>query len=140
MPNNCAVFGCFSNREKNAGLIFHSFPKDSHTRKKWVHLCKRRDNINVERAQICGLHFEADVYERNLMYELLGKPVPRTHVRMKKGSIPTLHMPTSKHSKKLAKSQNLYCLCIRMEGGDSVYFFPFIAKPSIYPITVNQCK
>ncbi|XP_068220124.1 THAP domain-containing protein 2-like [Palaemon carinicauda] len=97
MPNNCAVFGCFSTRTKNPDLIFHSFPKDSETREKWAHLCKRADHINVENALICNRHFEADVYERNLMYELLDKPVPRNQMKMKKGSVPTLHMPTTEH-------------------------------------------
>ena len=106
MPSNCAVFGCFSNREKNKDLIFHKFPKDIDTRKKWSHLCKRKDSINEETAQIWIKHFEDDADERNLKYELLNKPVPRNQVRMKKGSVATLHMPqnefaNTKQGKKL---------------------------------------
>ena len=93
MPSNCAVFGCFSDKRKNRDLIFHKFPKDSDTNKKWIHLCKRKDPINVENARICGLYFEADVYERNMMYELLGKLVPQNKIKMKKGSVPTLSYP-----------------------------------------------
>ena len=49
--------------------------------------------INAETALICSKHFEAEAYEKGLKYELLGEPVPKTLIKIKHGSVPTLHMP-----------------------------------------------
>ena len=39
--------------------------------------------INAETALICSKHFEAEAYEKGLKYELLGEPVPKTHIKDK---------------------------------------------------------
>ena len=49
--------------------------------------------INAETALICSKHFEAEAYEKGLKYELLGEPVPKTLIKIKHESVPTLHMP-----------------------------------------------
>ena len=81
--------------------MFHKFPKDNDTKNKWIHCCKREDQLNSDNARICSLHFASDAYEKNLMYECLGQPVPRNQIRLKKGAIPTLHMPGKEHSYEL---------------------------------------
>ena len=95
MPGNCAVFGCFSSsKKKNVSL--HSFPKEENIRKRWIHLCKRQDSINVNNAKICSLHFEENAFQRHLKYELLNLPVPAKLVRIKQDALPTLLLPSSK--------------------------------------------
>ncbi|XP_066955828.1 uncharacterized protein [Macrobrachium rosenbergii] len=94
MPNICALYGCNSNSDRNTDLTFHTFPKNE-LRKKWIHLCKRKDKFNADSSRICSLHFESSDYARNLKYELLGIPIPRHLVRLNSDAIPTLHLPTS---------------------------------------------
>ena len=77
MVTYCAVFGCNSNAKQNKDLLFHTFPKDEETRKKWVNACKRADKFNADNGRICSLHFEKSAYARNLKYELLRLPLPR---------------------------------------------------------------
>ena len=83
----------FQIRGKTGILFFINSRKTVTQRKKWIHLCKRKDPISVENARIYGLYFKADVHERNMMYELLGKPVPQNQIKMKKGPVPTLNLP-----------------------------------------------
>ncbi|XP_042883416.1 uncharacterized protein LOC122260280 [Penaeus japonicus] len=95
MPNNCAVYNCYSrysNREKNS--FFH-FPKNEELRAKWIDLCRRGDKFNANVARICSLHFESTAFERNLKYELLGRPIPKGQIRFKEGAVPTLNLPIS---------------------------------------------
>ena len=93
IPNSCAVFGCSSNYRQKGSTTFHRFPKDVELNKRWIHLCNRQDPINAKNALICSLHFKESDFERNLKYELLKKPVPNHLVQLKKGSVPTLHLP-----------------------------------------------
>lgn len=82
MPGQrCAIVTCKSNRRslKKIGVhvTFHSFPKgnnlvSSTIRKEWVHRCGRSDQINLNTATICALHFTDNDYERDLQHELLG--------------------------------------------------------------------
>ena len=92
MPAICAVFGCYSNTKRIRELLFHSFPKDEITKK---NACKRADAFNTDFARICSMHFERLAYARNLNYELLGIPFPRTLQRLEDKTVPTLHLPTS---------------------------------------------
>ena len=96
MPNNCAVFGCYSSYHKKENITFHKFPKDEELKRQWIQLCKRADQINVKNARVCSLHFEPAAYKRNLMYELLGQPVPPSRVCLNEDAVPTLNMPSSK--------------------------------------------
>ena len=89
MPNTCAVSGCFGNE---TGVRLHRFPKDEQQRQKWADLCNRRTPISAN-SRICSLHFMDSDYEKNLMYELLGIPVPKNTVRLKDGALPTLRLP-----------------------------------------------
>ena len=98
MPSNCAVYGCFTNVNKliDKHISVHTFPKNEDVKRKWIHLCKRADPINAKSARVCSLHFEPDAYERNLKYELLGIPLPKSMKRLKEGALPTLHLPALK--------------------------------------------
>ena len=95
MPRYCAVYGCFSNLGQKGNLSFHKLPKNEETRKTWVHLCKRKDPIDVDRSVVCSLHFQESAYERQLKCELFGRPTPKSQIRLKEGAVPTLHLLTS---------------------------------------------
>ena len=94
MPNNCAVFGCYSrDRKDNNNIRFFTFPQNEEDKKKWVHLCKRQDPINTKVARVCNLHFEPSAFRRFLKYELLNLPVPQNMRPLKDGALPTLNLP-----------------------------------------------
>lgn len=68
----CAVFGCDNNNSKNSATkwrFFH-FPKDKTLLKKWVHFCRRTDEINIKNACICEVYFVPEDFERNLQFEM----------------------------------------------------------------------
>lgn len=90
MPNICAVWNC-PGRDL-VGISFHRFPKDGRQKKRWAELCRRPRRITPS-SRICSLHFRDSDYERNLMYELLGKPMPRNQLKLKNGAVPTLNLP-----------------------------------------------
>ena len=95
MPMNCAVFGCYSTSRKKE-ISFFRFPRDEETRRKWVHLCKRKDKFNTTTHRICSKHFEDSAYRGDLRQELLGSQAPAmTYRRLNRDAIPTLRMPDS---------------------------------------------
>ena len=95
MPSSCAIFGCYEKSSKDSDVLFHTFPKNSEFRQKWVNLCKRDDKFNPDNARICSLHFEAAAYKRNLQNELLNIPVPRHRKTLEVDALPTLRLPLS---------------------------------------------
>lgn len=96
MPSNCAVYGCDSDYSKKVdGISFFQFPRNATFRRRWLHLCNRKDAVNVERARICSLHFESGSYKRHLKYELLDQPIPARLKRLKDDALPRLHLPLS---------------------------------------------
>ena len=99
MPRQCAVYGCFSSQRHNKDLNFHIFPKDESRRKTWIHLCKRKDPISVDKALICSLHFDKSAYENHMRLELLNLPKHKSRARLKEDAIPTLLLPTSQGKK-----------------------------------------
>ena len=73
----CAVVGCKSTNN------LYTFPTEEELKREWISLCGKK-NVNCN-DRICGLHF----HESNFNVET----EPRKHRRLKKGSLPTLHLP-----------------------------------------------
>ena len=96
MPNNCAAFNCFTDKNKDSDkhILLHRFPKNENLRKRWIYLCVRKDRINVANARVCSLHFDRDSYKRNMKYGLLCIPVPKRQQRLNDHTFPTLYLPT----------------------------------------------
>ena len=53
----CCVPGCYTNTKKNRSLSFHQFPKELHTRKKWINAIKRKDFVPSKQHRVCSKHF-----------------------------------------------------------------------------------
>ena len=71
-------------QDKNKDLSFHRFPEDLDSLlEKGGPIFVKGMTINAETALICSKHFEAEAYEKGLKYELLGEPVPKTHIKDK---------------------------------------------------------
>ncbi|XP_042206255.1 histone-lysine N-methyltransferase eggless-like isoform X2 [Homarus americanus] len=104
MPTNCAVYGCNSLFKRGGEIRFHAFPNDKKLKRKWVNLCKRKDFINTATARICSRHFEPTAYVRNLKYELLGVPPPKSQIKLKEGALPTLRLPSSQDISEFSSS------------------------------------
>ena len=93
MPTVCIVQKCNAVRLKgDKNIHFFSLPKDKELRKKWIELCGTHNTRSS--GYVCSRHFESNVFERNLKYELLGLPVPPSQIKFKKGAVPTLGLPT----------------------------------------------
>lgn len=127
MPNTCAVSGCFGNE---TGVLLHRFPKDEQQRQKWADLCNRRTPVSAY-SRICSVHFKDSDYERNLMYELLGIPVPKNKVKLKDGVLPTLRLPASAGKGRNFITSTIIVRCLDCEvvslgsGGYQHYFMVF---------------
>ena len=69
----CAIYGCnnHSRHGKEKGITFHRFPKDLSLCKRWVQLCKRKDEFKVEYARICSIHFAPGDFQESLRHRLL---------------------------------------------------------------------
>ena len=105
MPARCVVRGCRSVHSKgNINLHYHKIPKDKELRKKWLEVCDVQ-NANIKSGYVCGRHFEATAFQRNLKYELLGLPVPANQIRFKTGAVPKLRLPN-------VESKYIYCVAI----------------------------
>lgn len=91
----CAVYGCNnSNQCKNVDktIIYHTFPKDSTLKKKWVFLCRRKDKLNENTARICSNHFDQNDYqEDNLLAQY---SIVKKLKILKKGTVPTKLLPS----------------------------------------------
>lgn len=94
----CAIFGCKSDPEsknfRNEKVMFFRFPKDKGLNKVWKNKCCRADDFSTVNARICSKHFDLNKdFVRNLKYELLGAPPPKTCRKLKPDAVPTLHLP-----------------------------------------------
>lgn len=88
-------------RENNASLF--KLPECEEMKRKWLSLCRKTYNPRSDipnNLRVCSTHFSPDSYERNLMYELMDKPLPKNLRRLKPEAIQTLHLPTVKGMKK----------------------------------------
>nr|XP_027213409.1 THAP domain-containing protein 2-like isoform X5 [Penaeus vannamei] len=104
MPSNCSVVGCrMWNRPKD--VMHHRFPKEEGPRKEWAIFCGKK-NVNYESDRICSVHFEKADYERRLKYEILHLPVPRSLRTLKKGAIPSRHIPKGKGDDQPSEDEN----------------------------------
>ncbi|CAG9770186.1 unnamed protein product [Ceutorhynchus assimilis] len=86
---NCSAFGCKSRSEKKeAGISFHSFPKDVEKCKTWL------DNMKLDKweptkfSRICSKHFE----ERYLY-----QSESESRIRLLNEAIPTIFPELPKH-------------------------------------------
>ncbi|KAL1505181.1 hypothetical protein ABEB36_004803 [Hypothenemus hampei] len=62
--------------------------------------------FNSDNARICSGHFKNSSYERNLKYELLGKPVPKNCRKLKLNAVPTLNLPACEGTIMVQKSES----------------------------------
>eukprot|EP00096_Caligus_rogercresseyi_P008276 TRINITY_DN2684_c0_g1_i1.p1 TRINITY_DN2684_c0_g1~~TRINITY_DN2684_c0_g1_i1.p1 ORF type:complete len:368 (-),score=100.70 TRINITY_DN2684_c0_g1_i1:55-1158(-) len=92
---------CIPNCNSPVGVSYHRFPTESTLRSEWIRRCKRKDKMNPESARICGRHFTPEDFERDLKNELLGMPLVK---RLKRGSVPTLHLPTTLQAKRIVSA------------------------------------
>ena len=63
----------------------------------WLQKCYRADTVNVNNAVICEQHFSSAQIKRNLKYELLGSPVPRSWRDLKTEAVPNQNLPFRGH-------------------------------------------
>ncbi|CAH1955273.1 unnamed protein product [Acanthoscelides obtectus] len=92
----CAVVGCNSDNQSKRNpcknIKFHSFPQDPNLSKKWLHLTKRKDKVNIKSARVCSKHFCESAYKINLKHTLLGY-TPKSYRALKDDAIPTENLP-----------------------------------------------
>lgn len=100
MPGCCAVDGC-TNWDRVKDTLFHRFPKKEEVRKAWIDSCGKK-KVNADHARICSNHFKKTDYERNLKYEILGIPVPRSRRTLRKDAVPSKHIPKVKEESRLS--------------------------------------
>ncbi|KAL1488777.1 hypothetical protein ABEB36_014576 [Hypothenemus hampei] len=74
--------------------------------KVWIEKCQRTDFFNSDNARICSGHFKNSSYERNLKYELMGKPVPKNCRKLKLNAVPTLNLPACEGTIMVQKSES----------------------------------
>ncbi|XP_067013034.2 THAP domain-containing protein 1 B isoform X4 [Anabrus simplex] len=91
----CAIAGCtnHSRHAKERNLHFHSFPKATDLKQRWIHACKRRDSFSTINARVCSEHFGDDDYQRDLKSELL-QLIPRK--KLKSNAVPHKKLPCAK--------------------------------------------
>ena len=92
MPSNCAVYGCYNDRQRRDGKDFKyfSFPKDPIVREVWVKRCSRADAINTKNARICSEHFTKEDYIDDMKARLLNIDSPCSQRNLKKDAVPSL--------------------------------------------------
>ncbi|KAJ8932645.1 hypothetical protein NQ318_002942 [Aromia moschata] len=94
----CAVVGCDSDNQSKRNpcknVKFFSFPKDDNLSKKWLHLTKREDKVNLKNAVICSKHFCESDYKVNLKHIFLDY-IPKNYRGLKDDAIPTQNLPQS---------------------------------------------
>ncbi|XP_068232034.1 THAP domain-containing protein 6-like [Palaemon carinicauda] len=78
------------------GIRYFTFPKEENTKEKWMHACKRADDVNWKGALICSVHFKAEDYADDMKYRLLGIEKPKNQRALKEEAIPSLFLPNGK--------------------------------------------
>lgn len=91
----CSVFGCNSDNESKKNpcpnVKFFTFPKDPIMRKKWLHLTKRKDNVNLKYAVVCSRHFCESDFKVNLKHTLLNY-TPKNYRGLRDDAIPSQNL------------------------------------------------
>lgn len=91
----CSVYGCNSHKNsKNnpfPNVNFFSFPKDPVLHKKWLHLAKRKDKVNLKYAVVYSKHFCDSDYKVNLKHTLLNY-TPENYRGLKVDAIPSQNL------------------------------------------------
>ena len=60
MVNKCSAYGCksgYDSQVTSVGISFHSFPKDTELRDKWIRANPRKDFVPSKHSRLCSLHF-----------------------------------------------------------------------------------
>ncbi len=83
----CAVAACKG--PYAAEDNFHAFPKDAKQRQAWVKACKRKDTINMAKAEVCGRHFKEEDFDRDLRSELL---YGKRRKKLNRSAVPTQNL------------------------------------------------
>lgn len=91
----CSVFGCNSDKDSKKNpcpdVKFFSFPKDPVLQKKWLHLTKRKDKVNLKYAVVCSKHFCESDYKVNLKHTLLNY-TPKNYRGLKDDAVPSQNL------------------------------------------------
>ena len=88
MPKYCCVYGCYSSREKDQGLSFFQFPKDTKLLKAWTCRIRREDFTPTSSSYVCSRHFADDDFTNS------NTDTPSTFKkkRLKKGAVPSKNL------------------------------------------------
>ena len=93
MPSNCAIATC-KNYEKSVkrdkSISYHLFPKDKKLAALWLNKCRRKDKVNLKSARVCSIHFTEEEIIIDRINRTLGL---KERTKLKKGAIPSLHLP-----------------------------------------------
>ncbi|KAL5237249.1 hypothetical protein ACI65C_004659 [Semiaphis heraclei] len=93
----CAVKDCKSGRKKrcndknDSDVRFFRFPKTSYYCDKWINVCgKNKNDINLNNARVCSLHFEENAYVPKPLVETMFNFSPRHKRKLVSDAVPTL--------------------------------------------------
>ncbi|KAL3276364.1 hypothetical protein HHI36_011748 [Cryptolaemus montrouzieri] len=88
---SCSIQGCPTLGEnKYSGLFYHKFPENLSLAKKWLKASGwPYGYIDIRKAKICSIHFEAKYLEN-----IEPKKEGTISETLKPGAIPTLHLPS----------------------------------------------
>ena len=93
---NCSVSTCCNRIHRirdlrDPNLHFFRFPKDPALRAIWLEKCARKERFNAENAAICSAHFLPEDYDPS--YLVKKSVMPNALARLRKGAVPSLHLP-----------------------------------------------
>ncbi|XP_029659320.1 uncharacterized protein LOC115233174 [Formica exsecta] len=125
MPT-CCIKNCKSRTggaTKTKDIKFFPFPQNPALKKKWFEACHREEeNLNVNSARICELHFSSDCMEKKWTKPRTPNTKARLMNRLKTGSIPTQLLDLPK------QDTNRINRCSTLEGDETE------------PMTKNICR
>lgn len=73
----CTAYGCSNARGKDNAVSFHTYPKDSDLRSKWVTAVRRKNFVPSKHAVLCSDHFTVDSFVEHVS----GRPLLETAKR-----------------------------------------------------------
>ncbi|XP_028130882.2 THAP domain-containing protein 2 [Diabrotica virgifera virgifera] len=106
---SCASCGCtMTQKSKNEGITFHSFPKDCR-RRLWIEFLRKPDWLPKPSSVLCSHHFAQDCFDRmsKLKVRLQATAVPTVEVtRLKyvRSNYPTLYSTANENSSQSTSS------------------------------------
>ncbi|CAG9840752.1 unnamed protein product [Diabrotica balteata] len=100
---SCASCGCtMTQKTKNEGITFHSFPKDCRRRTLWIEFLRKPDWLPKPSSVLCSYHFAQDCFDRTskLKVRLLATAVPTVEVERLKYCLVDI---CDRHLRRIAK-------------------------------------